>query len=246
MKTKAKVKYFVLRIISTVETWYKNLTNVVIMKLGIFALLVMFFTMCFVASFSNIKNYKKDVYIKNLEKQIVELQKETTEKNEAISLYKKREKTVKRFVREMFSRRYYRISLTGYHPVPEQTDSTPDITADGTKFDIKHAGEYRYVALSRDLLSYFNKRGAEIHFGDYVLIKGTPEGKQDGIYQVRDTMNKRHTEWIDILLSPGEKSFYYRDILMSRIEKPEFISILNEVYNSQGRPQPLAKLEPEI
>ena len=43
------------------------------------------------------------------------------------------------------------VTVTMYHPTKNQTDSTPDITADGTKINIWKASEYRYVALSRDL-----------------------------------------------------------------------------------------------
>ena len=230
-----------------VETWYKNLTNVDIMKFSIGALIVMFFAMWFHASFLNIDIYKQNKYIENLKGQVTELQYENGKKDELIAAHKEKDRLVKEFVKEMFSQRYYRTSLTGYHPVPEQTDSTPDITADGTKFDIDRAGEYKYVALSRDLLTHFNRRGADINFGDYIFIKGTPDGAQDGIYQVRDTMNKRHTQWIDILLTPGERSFYYKNVLMYKVENPEFVRILNEIYHDfEENPQPLAMVEPEV
>ena len=39
-------------------------------------------------------------------------------------------------------------------------------------------------SLSRDLLSRW---GGPFNYGDYVIIEGT--GKDDGVYQVRDTMN---------------------------------------------------------
>ena len=46
----------------------------------------------------------------------------------------------------------FNVTITMYEPVPNQTDDTPNITADGTKFDIPVAGSYRAVALSRNLL----------------------------------------------------------------------------------------------
>ena len=246
MKTIAKIKYKVLQGFLIVETWYKNLTNVDIMKFSIGTLIVIFFMMWFHASFLKIDIYKQDRYISNLEEQIVDLQQENSKKDELITAHKKKDKLVKKFVKEMFSTNYYTTSLTGYHPVPEQTDSTPDITADGTKFDIDKAGDYRYVALSRDLLTHFKYRGADINFGDYILIKGTPKGAQDGIYQVRDTMNKRHTQWIDILLSPGDKAFYYRNVLTYKIDNIEYVNILNDIYDLQVSPQPIAMVEPEV
>ena len=45
------------------------------------------------------------------------------------------------------------VTVTMYHPTRQQTDSTPNITADGTKINIWKASKYRYVAVSRDLLS---------------------------------------------------------------------------------------------
>jgi hypothetical protein len=245
MKTTAKIKYTVLKGFSTVETWYKSLTNVDIMKFSIGTLIVMFFAMWFHASFLNIDLYKQNKYIENLKGQIVELQHENGKKDELIAAHKERDKLTKKFVKEMFSQRYYRTSLTGYHPVKEQTDSTPDITADGTKFDISKAGEYKFVALSRDLLTHFKGGGADIKFGDYIFIKGTPGGAQDGIYQVRDTMNKRHTQWIDILLTPGEKSFYYRNVLMYKIN-PALIDVAKDIYEIDETPQPIAMVEPEV
>ena len=44
------------------------------------------------------------------------------------------------------------VTGTMYNPTRAQCDATPNITADGTKINPKHASSYRYVALSRDLL----------------------------------------------------------------------------------------------
>jgi len=216
------------------------------MKFSIGALIVMFFAMWFHASFLNIDIYKQNKYIEGLKGQVVELQYENGKKDELIAVHKEKDRVVKEFVKEMFSQKYYRTSLTGYHPVKEQTDSTPDITADGTKFDISKAGEYKYVALSRDLITTFKHRGADISFGDYIYIMGTPDGAQDGIYQVRDTMNKRHTQWIDILLTPGDKSFYYKNILMYKVDNLQWVDILNDFYDTEETPQPIAMVEPEV
>lgn len=184
-----------------------------------------------VISFIAVKNSYVDNRIITKQKQ--KIQQLTYENNKMDSLiidYKYKENLTKAAVKEMFSDNFYTTRLTGYHPVPEQCDNTPDITADGTKIDITKAGDYRYVALSRDLLAHFNKRGADINYGDYILIKGTPNGEQDGIYQVRDTMNARHTEWIDILLTPGQQAFYYKKVLMYKIN-PEYLSVLQSVYD---------------
>ena len=101
----------------------------------------------------------------------------------------------------------YRVTVTTYNPTRSQTDSTPNITADGTRINPRKATQYRYVALSRDLLSRW---GGPFEYGDYIVIEGT--GGRDGIYQVRDTMNPRWTNRVDILTTNSK--FKYDNIVM--------------------------------
>ena len=96
------------------------------------------------------------------------------------------------------------VTVTMYHPVSRQTDSTPNILADGTRIKVHKASEYRFIAVSRNLLKRF---GGWLEYNDFILLKGT-DGK-DGVYQVRDTMNKRFVNRIDILESPGTKPYKY-------------------------------------
>ena len=108
---------------------------------------------------------------------------------------------------EYSNRISYKVTVTTYNPTEHQTDSTPNITADGTKFHTWKATEYRYVALSRDLLSRW---GGPFEYGDYIIIEGT--GKWDGVYQVRDTMNRKWTNRVDILTT--DSKFKYKNITM--------------------------------
>ena len=98
------------------------------------------------------------------------------------------------------------VTVTMYHPVRHQTDRTPNILADGTKITIHKASEYNYVAVSRNLLKRW---GGWLNYGDFVVLKGT-DGK-DGVYQVKDTMNARFVNRIDILESPGVKPYKFTD-----------------------------------
>lgn len=98
------------------------------------------------------------------------------------------------------------VTVTMYHPVARQTDSTPNILADGTRIKVHKASEYRFIAVSRNLLKRF---GGWLDYDDFVLLKGT-DGK-DGVYQVRDTMNKRFVNRIDILETPGTKPYKFAD-----------------------------------
>ena len=108
---------------------------------------------------------------------------------------------------EYSNRISYKVTVTTYNPTLEQCDSTPNITADGTKIKPWRATDYRYVALSRDLLSRW---GGPFEYGDYIVIEGT--GKWDGIYQVRDTMNPKWTNRVDILTTNSK--FKYNNITM--------------------------------
>jgi len=97
----------------------------------------------------------------------------------------------------------YDVTVTMYHPVPEQTDSTPNITADGTRFSINKASQYRYVAVARNMLKRW---GGFLDYGDYIWVDA---GSKSGIYQVRDTMNPRYVNYIDILETPGTTPYKY-------------------------------------
>ena len=108
------------------------------------------------------------------------------------------------------------VTVTMYNPLVGQTDSTPNQTADGTIINPKRASEYRYVALSRDLISRW---GGPFEYGDYIVIEGTEDGKWDGIYQVRDTMNPKWVKRVDILTT--DSRFKYTDVKMYRYVNKE-------------------------
>ena len=100
-----------------------------------------------------------------------------------------------------------KVTVTMYEPVSYQTDSTPDILADGTRIRTHIASEYKFIAVSRNLLKRW---GGWLDYGDFILLKGT-DGK-DGVYQVRDTMNPRFTKRVDILKSKGSRKFKYNSV----------------------------------
>ena len=99
------------------------------------------------------------------------------------------------------------VDVTMYQPNTIQCDDTPDITADGTKIRINKASEYKFVALSRNLLKRW---GGPFDYGDFVLLKGT--GKKDGVYNVRDTMNPKWVNVVDILESEHVEPYKYTDV----------------------------------
>ena len=61
--------------------------------------------------------------------------------------------------------------------------------------------------MSRNLLK---RHGGWLDYGDFVLLKGTNQ-KKDGVYQVRDTMNKRFVNRIDILESWSVPPYMFQE-----------------------------------
>ena len=118
------------------------------------------------------------------------------------------------------------VDVTMYQPTLYQTDSTPNITADGTKFRIKKASDYKYIALSRNLLKRW---GGPFDYGDFILIKGTPDGHKDGVYNVRDTMNPKYVNYVDILESVTVKPYKYENVHIYKMDWTENLALIKNV-----------------
>ena len=112
------------------------------------------------------------------------------------------------------------VTVTMYNPSEEQTDSTPNQTADGTIINPDRASEYRYIALSRDLL---RRWGGPFNYGDYIMIKGT-DG-YDGVYQVKDTMSPKFINRVDILRTQGSKWFKFDNVVLYRYFKYDQVTL---------------------
>ena len=112
------------------------------------------------------------------------------------------------------------VTVTMYNPSPEQTASTPNQTADGTIINPERASEYRYIALSRDLL---RRWGGPFNYGDYVMLKGT-DG-YDGIYQVRDTMAPKFINRVDILRTQGSNWFKFDNVTLYQYFKYDQVTL---------------------
>ena len=97
-----------------------------------------------------------------------------------------------------------KVTVTMYEPVSYQTDSTPNILADGTRIRTQSASDYKFIAVSRNLLKRW---GGWLDYGDFILLQGTDS--KDGVYQVRDTMHPRWVNRIDILESINVKPYKF-------------------------------------
>ena len=84
------------------------------------------------------------------------------------------------------------VSYTVYNAVEGQTDSTPLLTADQSI--ITKPIDYRWVALSRDLLKVYP-------YGTKLNLCGCSDSSYNGVWVVHDTMNKRFKNKIDFLVN---------------------------------------------
>ena len=114
------------------------------------------------------------------------------------------------------------VDVTMYQPIWPQTDKTPNITADGTRIRISNASDYKYVALSRNLLKRW---GGPFNYGDFILIKGTKD--KDGVYNVRDTMNPKYINYVDILESTHVKPYKYENVQMFKMNWSDDIKLVS-------------------
>ncbi|WP_192811662.1 hypothetical protein [Pontibacter sp. BAB1700] len=112
----------------------------------------------------------------------------------------------------------FTVTATVYYPERGQTDGNPLITADGSRINPKNPKKHRWIALSRDMLSRW---GGDIQYGDTVWVRGISD-ELDGQYIVRDTMNRRFTNRIDILVGRRDKIYgKWDNVQIAKAEFPE-------------------------
>lgn len=88
--------------------------------------------------------------------------------------------------------------VTVYNAVPAQCNNDVSHTASMFKLDLNNPEKHKIVAMERTFMSEFG-----LQYGDVIKIVGTYNGKQDGIYQIQDTMNKRFAgqHKVDVLVA---------------------------------------------
>ena len=106
---------------------------------------------------------------------------------------------------------FQQVRATMYHPVEEQCDDTPLITADGSRIDPYTVSNWNWIAVSQHMLT---RNGGPLNYGDTVYIFGTEH--KDGVYVIKDCMNKRKTNQIDFLESLGTPQYRYDNVVLAR------------------------------
>ena len=99
---------------------------------------------------------------------------------------------------------FHFVSISHYYPSVNQCDSSPNVTADGSKIDTValRQGRIKWCALSRDLIYCEHRQRltndktiwrGQYRFGDTISILWLGE------YVVHDVMNQRFRNKIDVL-----------------------------------------------
>jgi 3D (Asp-Asp-Asp) domain-containing protein len=102
------------------------------------------------------------------------------------------------------------VTATIYHATPSQTDSTPNRTATNFKIDMANPAIHRIVAVSRDL----EEKGFTMN--KVILVTGA--GDMDGLWVIRDRMNKRWNNRIDFLVDETLKGGKWTNVKIELYE----------------------------
>ena len=114
---------------------------------------------------------------------------------------------------------FKQVKATMYHPVEAQCDDTPLITADGSKIDPYNVSNWNWIAVSQHMLT---RNGGPLNYGDTVYVFGTEH--KDGMYIIKDCMNKRKTNQIDFLESLGTPQYLYDNVVIARFPQGDLAS----------------------
>lgn len=134
----------------------------------------------------------------------------------------------KLYTQPQFELVYDDILGTVYHPVTKQCDNTPTITGDGSRIIPHMANEYRWIAVSQDLLyceyranlikSDGDRFKGNIQYGDTIWVM-SPHEEINGWWVVHDAMNKKYNNRIDFLQSTKDGIYgIFNDIKIYRVD----------------------------
>ena len=101
------------------------------------------------------------------------------------------------------------VTLTTYSVTEEETDDSPNITASGFEIDEDNPKKHRIIAVSRDL-----KR--KLKFGEKVILSNA--GRFNGVWYVRDLMNSRFRNKIDVLINEDDKQTKMFGVVLKKLD----------------------------
>ena len=101
------------------------------------------------------------------------------------------------------------VTLTTYSVTEGETDDSPTITASGFEIDEDNPKKHRIIAVSRDL-----KR--KLRFGEKVVLSNA--GRFNGVWYVRDLMNSRFRNKIDVLIDEDDKQTKMFGVIIKKLD----------------------------
>ena len=101
------------------------------------------------------------------------------------------------------------VTLTTYSTTEGETDDSPTITASGFEIDEDNPKKHRIIAVSRDL-----KR--KLRFGEKVVLSNA--GRFNGVWYVRDLMNSRFRNKIDVLIDVDDKHTKMFGVIIKKLD----------------------------
>jgi len=102
------------------------------------------------------------------------------------------------------------VTATVYNAVPEQTNEDPSHTASMFELDLDNPYKHRILAVSRDLY----KSGYKFK----TKVKVECECPYDGVWIVRDLMNKRYKKRIDFLINEDMEIGKWNNVKLIRLQ----------------------------
>lgn len=182
-------------------------------------------TMSIIGAFNIHKNNK----IRQYRKDNIVLENKIIEKNKRINKLNK----YKNFVNELKkSERCYYVTTTMYNAKRNQTDSSPFVTADNTNFEGKDINNLHFIAISWDLHSRY---GGPFEFGDKVLLLNA--GHKNGIYIIKDLMNRRFRRRIDILEHNNSKQYKFYNSFIVSLDNVEDYHEYTALFSDKNKPK---------
>lgn len=116
------------------------------------------------------------------------------------------ENKVKEIIAEEFRKV---VTLTTYSVTEGETDDSPTITASGFEIDENNPKKHRIIAVSRDL-----KR--KLRFGEKVVLSNA--GRFNGVWYVRDLMNSRFRNKIDVLIDVDDEHTKMFGVIIKKLD----------------------------
>jgi hypothetical protein len=135
---------------------------------------------------------------------------------------------------------YENIWGTIYHSESKQCDNTPTITGDGSRINPYKASDFRWIAISQEMLDdeyranlvnpHCPRFKGKIEYGDTIWVD-SPYKEINGWWVVHDTKNKRYNNSIDFLQTKSDGSLYNNNQLWNgKFDSIKIYQIKNYTY----------------